>query len=322
MCTAISYKCNEHYFGRNLDLEYSYGESVIVTPRSFRLDLRRSSTITRHYAMIGTGIVVDGFPLYYEATNEKGLSMAGLNFPGYAVFDKGEGEDEIAVFEFIPWVLSLCENVPQARKLIGNMRLTTERFSDEYPVSPLHFIISDRESSITVESTEAGLRVYDNPVGVLTNNPEFPYHMTHLCDFTAVSAGTRENTLTSYPLTPYSRGMGGMGLPGDMSSASRFVRAVFLRENTTAGDSEEERVCAFFHMLNNLAQLGGCVRLDCGKCQYTVYSCCANTDRGIYYYTTYNDPRIRAVSMTEENKTGSALTVIPMTDRCEFIKLN
>ncbi len=313
MCTAISYLSEDHYFGRNLDLEYSYGESVIITPRSYRFDFRRSSTLTKHYAMIGAGIVEDGYPLYYEATNEAGLSAAGLNFPGYAAFGTGAGRDNIAVFELIPWVLGQCESVEQARRLLNDLALTDEPFNRKYPVTPLHFIISDRRASLTLESRESGIHVYDNPVGVLTNNPDFPYHMTHLCDYMSLSPTPRENAIAPYvSLSEYSRGLGGMGLPGDMSSASRFVRAVFLRSHSVCGGSEKERVSGFFRMLDNVAQIDGCIALPDGRCQRTVYSSCANTYKGIYYYTTYNNHRINAVRMTEENKSGSNLTAYPL----------
>ena len=311
MCTAISYLSGDHYFGRNLDLEYSYGESVIVTPRAYRFRFRNGSVISKHYAMIGVGIVEDGYPLYYDAVNESGLCAAGLNFDGYAVY---RGEDEgIAVFELIPWVLSQCETVEQAHRLLQRLSLKSEPFNEKYPVTALHFIFSDRHASITLESTESGIHIYDNPVGVLTNNPDFPYHMTHLSDYRGLSPCGRENTIApDAPIPEYSRGMGGMGLPGDMSSASRFVRGAFLRAHTVCGEAEGERVGGFMRMLDCLSQVDGCVILSDGKRERTVYSSCCNTGKGIYYYRTYNNPRVNAVHMDERNKNCKELTVYPL----------
>lgn len=313
MCTAISYPAGNHYFGRNLDLEHSFGESVIVTPRSFRFDFRCGSVISKHYAFIGIGIVEDGYPLYYDAVNERGLCVAGLNFDGYACFGVGSGTDEIAVFELIPWLMCRCESVEQAKRLLEKIRLRGEPFNSKYPVTPLHFIISDRHASITLESTADGVHVYDNPVGVLTNNPDFPYHMTHLADYVSVSAEQNENTLApEVSLPPYSRGMGGMGLPGDMSSASRFVRGVFLRSHTVCEGGEGEKVSGFLRMLDCLSQVDGCVLLPNGKRERTVYSSCINADRGIYYYKTYNNPRVNAVRLDDENKRSKSLSVYPL----------
>jgi len=313
MCTAISYISGDHYFGRNLDLEHSFGESVIVTPRAYRFDFRCGTVISKHYAIIGIGIVEDGYPLYYDAVNESGLCAAGLNFNGYARYGVGSGKDSVAVFELIPWLLCQCESTEQARRLLERINLTDEPFNTKYPVTPLHFIISDKHSSITLESTEAGIRIYDNPVGVLTNNPDFPYHMTHLADFVSLSAEQKENTLAPHAsLPPYSRGMGGMGLPGDMSSASRFVRAVFLSSHTVCEGSEGEKVSGFLRMLDCLSQVDGCVLLPNGKRERTVYSSCINADRGIYYYKTYNNPRVSAVTLGDGNRSGKVISAYPL----------
>ena len=102
MCTAISYKNGDAYFGRNLDLERGYGEQVVITPRQYRFTMRHGAPIIHHYAMIGMAAVADGYPLYYDATNEMGLSMAGLNFPGNAVYHSYDPcKDNIAPFECI-----------------------------------------------------------------------------------------------------------------------------------------------------------------------------------------------------------------------------
>ena len=109
MCTAATYTGKDHYFGRNLDLELSYNESVTVTPRKFPLKFHQVHDMNEHFAIIGMATVVADYPLYYDATNEKGLSMAGLNFPGNADYkEPAEDVDNVASFEFIPWILGQC----------------------------------------------------------------------------------------------------------------------------------------------------------------------------------------------------------------------
>ena len=103
MCTAITYKTKDHYFGRNLDLEYSYKETVTITPRNFTLHFRRMGKLDQHFAIIGMAYICDGYPLYYDGTNEKGLSMAALNFPGNADYKAYRYQkDNIVPFELIP----------------------------------------------------------------------------------------------------------------------------------------------------------------------------------------------------------------------------
>lgn len=313
MCTAITYKTKDHYFGRNLDLEYSYSEAVTITPRRFPLPFRCVNAMDRHYAMIGIATVEDGYPLYYDATNEKGLSMAGLNFPGNAVYKrKITGVDNITPFEFIPWVLGQCTNLTEAETLLSRTNLVNISFSDSLPLSPLHWIIADSERSIVVESMANGLRIYDDPIGVLTNNPPFDYHMQNLKNYLHLTRDEPTNRFApGIDLTPYSRGMGAIGLPGDLSSSSRFIKAAFTKLNSISGDSEAESISQFFHILGSVAQQNGCVRVG-ESFEKTVYSSCCNTDQGIYYYTTYDNSQITGVKLYGEDLDGSTLSSYPI----------
>lgn len=314
MCTAITYQTRDHYFGRNLDLEYSYHEVVTITPRNYPFRFRKTNGLKTHYAMIGMAHVADGFPLYYEATNETGLSMAGLNFPDNADYKpEAPGKDNVAPFEFIPWLLGQCADLAQARELLARVNLIRLPFSANLPLSPLHWMISDRSGSITVECVRGGLWVYDNPVGVLTNNPPFDFQMLNLTNYMGLSRDAPVNRFCpELDLKPYCLGMGAMGLPGDLSSASRFVRAAFTRLNSVSGGSESESVSQFFHILGSVAQQRGCVRLENGSYEVTLYSSCCNTDRGVYYYTTYENSQITAVDMHREDLNGQALSVYPL----------
>lgn len=323
MCTAITYKTKDHYFGRTLDLEYTYDERVTVTPRNFELKFRTKDSIKSHYAIIGMATVAENYPLYYEATNECGLSMAGLNFPGNAhYFPMADGRDNIAPFEFIPWILSQCKNIAEARDLLERINLCDINFSEKLPLSPLHWMLADRESAITVESVADGLKIYDNPVGVLTNNPTFDYHMTHLCDYMNLTPQTPENRFGDISLTTYSRGMGGIGLPGDLSSASRFVRAAFVKLNSVSGESEAESISQFFHILGAVEQQRGCVRLPDGRYEITAYTSCMNTEKGIYYYTTYENHCISAVDMHRCDLEGERLYLYPLKKKQQMIRQN
>lgn len=309
MCTAINFKTKDHYFGRNLDLEYTYQETVAVTPRNYPFRFRMAGTIESHYAMIGMAYVVGGYPLYYEATNEKGVSMAGLMFAGNAHYpEPAEGKDNIPPFEFVPWILTQCKDMQGVRKLLKRVSLVNSSFSEELPLTPLHWMISYKEESLVVESMQDGLHVYENPVGVLTNNPPFPIQLWNLNNYMGMTRETPENRFSGrLPLATYSKGMGALGLPGDLSSASRFVRAAFVLHNSLCGESEEESVGQFFHILTAVEQQKGCVRVKEEEYEVTAYSCCCNADKGIYYYTTYGNRQITAVEMLKEDLEGSSV---------------
>ena len=313
MCTAIHFSKAHHYFGRNLDLEYHYNEQVVITPRRFPITFRHAPSMPQHYALIGMATVVSGFPLYYEAVNEHGIGIAGLNFPQSAhYFPMQEEKDNITPFEFIPWVLGQCANMDEVRALLTRISLLDEPFSADYPLTPLHFMISHKGESLVVESTKDGLHVYDNPVHVMTNNPPFPMQLWNLANYISLSPAQPENKAVpaiSLPLT--SNGMGAQGLPGDWSSPSRFVRAAFVLHNAQCADTEEACVSQFFHMLDAVAMPSGSVLVH-GKPEITVYSCCCNMDTGMYYYTTYENRTVTAISLYGSALDGSALTLYPL----------
>lgn len=314
MCTAATYKTKDGYFGRTLDYEFSYGNEITITPRNYQFNFRNTDSISTHYAIIGMAYVAGNYPLYYDAINEKGLGIAGLNFVENAAYNKPvENKTNIAQFELIPWILGQCSTVKDAKVLLDNINIIDTPFNAELPLAQLHWIISDKDEAVTVESMADGLHIYDNPVGILTNNPPFNIQMFSLNNYMNLSPKNPENKFSDkLPLHPYSRGMGAIGLPGDLSSASRFAKVAFTKMNSVSGDSEEESVSQFFHILGSVDQQRGCCEVHDGKYEITIYTSCCNLDKGIYYYTTYNNHQISAVDMHRENLDSDKLVRYPM----------
>ena len=314
MCTAITYKTDANYFGRNFDYDISYGEKVVITPRNFRFKFRKEGSLKTHYAFIGVAIVIENYPLYYDATNEKGLSIVGLNFPKNAFYNEFiEGKINISPFEFIPWILGNFATVEEARKSLENLNLININFNEQLPLSPLHWMIADKNECIVVESVKDGLKIYDNTIGVMTNSPTFDYQMFNLNNYQHISTKDPENLFSEkVDMDLYCRGMGTIGMPGDLSSMSRFVKAAFTKLNSISGHSEDESVSQFFHILGSVEQQNGLCDLGNGKYEKTIYSSCCNTDEGIYYYKTYNNSQINAVDMNKENLDGSNLYIYPL----------
>ena len=319
MCTAISDRKNGFLFGRTLDLEISYGERIILTPRHKILDFLHQPPAPEHHAILGIGILFEDFPLYFDAINESGLAIAALNFPRSAVYrEKKEGVRNLASFEVIPYILSHCDTLAAAKELAKDLNITKESVSEELPTSPLHWIISDKHGSAVLESDADGVRVYDDPFGILTNEPPFPYHQANIASFSALSSAPPENKLApGIELTLHSRGMGAFGLPGDFSSASRFVRAAFLQNHTDTA-SGTEAVSRFFHVMDSLAVPRGAVKTDSGKSVYTVYTSCASPEQMTYYFTTYSSRRIRAYSPEEKALSGEQIQSAPIFEREEI----
>lgn len=303
MCTAISFNADRHYFGRNLDLEYRYDESIVITPRNYILKYKSGEIERKHFAFIGTATIIDGYPLYYDATNEHGLSIAGLNFVGNAYLSSKPENNKINVtpYELIPYILGKCKTVEDAIDLLNNIVLVDIRFRDEISNAQLHWIISDKTESITYEYMKDGIKIHENKIGILTNNPPFEYQMMNLKKYMYLSSAEPPNNFSEQlSLQPYSRGMGAIGLPGDVSSESRFVRGAFIKMNSVKPHTEEESVAQFFHIMSSVEQVEGCVKVS-DKYERTQYTSCCNTEQGIYYYKTYESSQINAIRMHKEN---------------------
>lgn len=320
MCTAAVYQTKDFYFGRTLDYEFSYGDEVAVTPRNYCFRFYNGDIVQRHYAMIGMAHVAEDYPLYYDAVNERGLGMAGLNFVGNCCYGKEqEKKCNIASFEFIPWILTRCATVGEAKEQLKHLNLVGVPFSEQLPPAQLHWMIAGGGEAVTVEFTESGLHVYDNVAGVLTNNPPFDEQMFCLNNYMHLSAKEPQNSFcSSLPLHVYSRGMGALGLPGDLSSQSRFVRAAFVRANSVSGDSETESVSQFFHILGAVDQQRGCCDLGDGKYEVTLYTSCCNTRTGVYYYTTYDNRQLSAVDLHRVKLDAASLIRYPLVREGEI----
>lgn len=315
MCTAVAYHTNDHYFGRNLDQPSTYPVQIAITPRNYPLKFRKVSKILdNHYAIIGVAYVINGEPLYYDACNEKGLGIAGLEFAGYCVYHPEEkGKDNLPSYELIPWILGQCATVEEARKLLDNISMLDLPFSSELPQTGLHWIVSDAEETIVIESMEDGLKVYDDPYNVLTNDPPFPYHLLNAKNYIHMTRDVPKDEFAGFPIKLDGYGFGAYGLPGDLTPASRFIRAAYTNANSSCDGTEAGSVAQFFHILGSACQPRGCAACP-GGYMTTLYSSCYNKDKGILYYMTYDNGQICAVDMHRTDLDTDAITVYPMIE--------
>lgn len=320
MCTSIAFPGLELY-GRNLDLEYHFGEKVVITPRAHGFTFRHLEPMERHYAMIGMASVAEDTPLYAEAVNEKGLYMAGLYFPGNArYFDRPENERlNAAPWELIPLILGGCATLKEARAKLERVHLLAEPFAPGYPLAALHWQVAARDGSIIAEPMDDGLHIYEDRPGVLTNNPPYPYQLMNLTNYRRLSVEAGANSFCpELGLSVYGQGMGAIGLPGDASPMSRFVRASFLKCHADMGDGRPEQISRFFRLLDAVAMVKGSVVTPEGRLDETIYTCCADARAGVYYYKTYDSCCVHAVRMSETLREGEKLGVFPLENSPRF----
>ena len=323
MCTAINETKGRHLFGRTLDLEYSYGEKVVITPRKYEREFIHEGNRLSRFALVGCAARFGNTALYYDAANEAGLCAAALNFPNLCEYHaKKSGKYNVTSFELIPFILGECENVSEAVSLLEKINVTSDSFSDKIPATPLHWIFADKTRAVTLESTADGITVHEDPFGVMTNSPDFRYHVARLADYMSLSPRPAQNSFCpSCEIESYSRGLGAVGLPGDYSSSSRFVRAVYVKEHTERSDTKHGSIERFFHIMDAVSVPSRCIITDQGKNVRTVYTSCIDTAAKIYYFTTYENRRIRAVSLTEHAASGENYTVFDMASEPDILNL-
>lgn len=318
MCTALNIKSDEghSFFGRNMDLEYEFNQSVLIIPRGYEiLDRVSSKMIKNNFAIIAMGTIIDKHPALADGMNEHGLACAGLNFPGYAYYEEKpvEGKNNIAPYDLIQWVLSNYKTTAEVKEALKNLELVNIPINDKTPVSTLHWIVADKDcKSIVIEKTKNSFSVYDNPVHVLTNNPTFDWHLTNLNEYINLSQKAPKDVMWSdKKLSPLGAGAGNIGIPGDFASVSRFVRIAYLRANMTSIKDDTFAVSQFFNMLDYVKMVKGGVVTKEGMEDITLYSSCMNQSKGIYYYKTYDNNRINAIDMHKENLDSKEIKLFP-----------
>lgn len=323
MCTAFTLFNNRLYFGRNMDLDYSFNESVVVTPRHYSFLLKNGKKLKNTYAMVGMATVINGYPLYAEAINEKGVCLAGLNFPQNAFYGKkgNLNENSVAPFELFPILLGQCENIEQIKDILAKIDIVDVPFSPTLPNAPLHWMICDQNNNcLVIECTKDGMVVYDNPLGILTNNPPFPFHLENVRQYLHLSShnpGIAEEN--GNRLDNFCEGAGGLGLPGDFSSPSRFAKVFFAKRYSVCDDDEMSCVTQAFHILDSVAMIKGTVITESGKNDITRYSCVMCSDDISYFYKTYDNNQISVVRLTEERMNAIKLSIFALPTQQQFV---
>ena len=324
MCTCINvFKNNSSFFGRNMDLDYSFNEKIIITPKNYLIKFKKEKSIKTHFAFIGIGTIIDNYPLYAEACNEKGVCIAGLNFPSNCTYYKcNKDKKNYAPYEMVLLIMANCKNMNDVKKTLQHINLINQNFSSKVTLTPLHFMISYKNESIVVETLKDGMHIYENPFNVLTNNPPFDFHKNNISNYLQLHIASPINMINKkMNVINYSYGQGAFGLPGDYNSSSRFVKVFFVKSNLIFNNQEENNVNQFFKCLESVSMPYGCVKATYGL-EYTRYSCCIDTKRIVYYYKTYNNSTIHSLNLKKENLNTNKLICYSLNDSINIIQQN
>ena len=312
MCTGVRFSDDKGnmYFGRNLDWSVGYGQKIVVTPKGYNYKSAFLGEMKPKYALIGMAIVEENVPLYFDCGNEAGLAIAGLNFPGYAQYEKAEvdGKTNVSAYEFPLWVAMNFATVDEAEKALRDVAIVDKPINDKYPSSLLHWIIGDAKRSIVVEYTEKGMEIFENDVDVLTNQPGYGWHKENLRNYMNLASPQPERVRWGKAeLTAFGSGSLMRGLPGDYYSPSRFVRVAYLNTRYPVKSTEEENVARLFHTLTGVAMIDGAAAMASGDFEKTVYTGGYSAATKTYYWNTYEDPAIQKAALADYNIDGAEL---------------
>ena len=318
MCTGIRFtdRSGAMYFGRNLDWTQGYGERVVMTPPAAHVPpaFERTGDLERGHAVIGMGIVVEGLPLYFDCGNDAGLAVAGLNFPQSTRYAPVavEGRTNVAAYEFPYWVARNFSTLDEVRKALGDVAIVAKPVNEQLPVASLHWLIGDATGSVVVECLDGGLRVHENDVDVLTNEPDFDWQRTNLRNYLTLSED--EPAVAPWgraSLAPFGTGMGMQGIPGDYSGPSRFVKAAFVNTHYPVQEGERENVMRLFRTLGSVVVPDGCARMGDGAYERTLYTSCFSASSMTYYHAAYDDLEIRAYPLSSCDLSGTKPVIVP-----------
>lgn len=300
MCTAVRFTDDQGnmFFGRNLDWSFDYGQTVLRTPGDAAVPaaFERPDDPARGHDVIGVGITALGVPLYFDCANDAGLAVAGLNFPQSARYaaDSVDGSVNVAAYEFPYWVARNFGSVAEARAALTGVTVVAKAVSDKLPVANLHWIVADATGAIVVECMEDGLRVWEDDVDVLTNEPNFGWHRQNLRNYlTLTDADPAPASWGGAELRAFGSGEGLRGVPGDYSGPSRFVKVAFVNAHYPVQTGEKGNVTRLFRTLGSVAVPEGCARMADGSYEKTLYTSGFSAATRSYYYATYDDPQIR-----------------------------
>ncbi|WP_394524884.1 linear amide C-N hydrolase [Lacrimispora sp. JR3] len=307
MCTAITLqsKQGETFFGRNMDFSYDIEPHLYIVPSGYEWNNGlNGERIRNRYRFIGIGQELDGLLGFFDGVNEMGFAAAALYFAGYANYNSGPGNDQqesIASFEFLHYILGRCSNVEELQQLLRRVKITGLEDPVTRTVAPLHWLAADKSGNcVVIEQTDNGLEVFQNPIGVLANSPDFKWHMTNLRNYMEASpVQTEEASWGGYRLTPFGQAGGTEILPGGYTSPSRFVRTSYLKSFIPVPENRNEAVISCFHIMESVTVPKGAVITSRNQYDYTRYTAFINTATCEYFFKTYDNIQLGTAGLFE-----------------------
>ncbi len=296
MCTAMTLQSQskELFFGRNMDFSHDIIPQLYIVPSSYVWNNNlNNNQFTDSYRFIGLGQELDGILGFFDGVNEKGFAAAVLYFAGYAQYNTKsvhKTTQPIASIDFLHYILGKCASVKELPALLKDITIVGIPDPVTKTIAPLHWIATDRSGAcVVIEPTERGLELINNPIGIMSNSPDFQWHMTNLRNYIGASpTQTEEVVWDNILLTPFGQAGGTIPLPGGFTSPERFVRTAYLKAHLPKPKDSREAIAACFHIMESVSIPKGAVVTSRNTYDYTKYTAFINTNTCEYFYKTYD----------------------------------
>ena len=287
-------------------------ETLVLNPKA------TGFTYAAKYGFLGANGL--GMPIVFDGMNTKGLYFGAFYFSGDAVYAELTAENQdraVSSDEMGNWILSQFATVEEVKAALPKIDVVGTYINEINGFAPFHYAVTDASgASIVIEYTANGLRIYDNTVNAVTNNPSYEWHLTNLRNYIGLQAENRPAiTVGTQELKPFGQGTGMMGLPGDLSSPTRFVRAVAFANTALPSADTDEAVFKAFHILNAFDIPKGSIRDGEGDkllTDYTIWTSAAETANARYYYKTYLTQGIESIDVRKAVSSISEPTTLRM----------
>ena len=338
-CTSFILKAEDGspVYGRTMEFGQEMNSSVVMIPRNYGFTstsgAKNPTTWTGAYAVIGmdalgeTTMIVDGM-------NEKGLAGGLLYFPGYADYPAPTGEasaNEIAPGDLLTWILSNFESIDEVKAALAAGKVTVAGFNLPAlkQIPPMHLTVHDATgASIVIEPIDGQLVVSDNPLSVMTNSPSFDWHMTNLRNYVNISPVNRDHVkvdkVDQKVIAGFGQGSGLLGLPGDPTPPSRFIRAATFVATVQTGKTSADTLKVTEHVLNNFDIpvgwiMPGAAELNSGDAlsDYTQWSSMADLKNGTYYVREHDMVSYQSVGFDDFDNDAKDLQKISLPEAAE-----
>jgi choloylglycine hydrolase len=324
-CTGMQLKAKDNSFvnGRTIEFGTSLNLGGLIVPRNYEFKGTNPDGIAglvyrAKYAAVGGGMF--GEMAIADGLNEKGLSVGTFYFPGYAGYATVTPENKshaLSPTEFANWIITQFASVDEVKNNLKTVVIVPTTPKGWPVLPPFHYVVYDKTGkSITIEPVNGQLQVYDNLIGVLTNSPDFNWHLTNLANYINLTPnGAPPVSVNGLNLQAFGQGSGLHGLPGDFSPPSRFVRAAVFSSAALPSDNADQAVFQLFHILNQFDIPVGAVRTVAeGKVDTdsTLATTVKDSQNLKYYFRTYDDQTIKVVDLQKFDLNAKKIKVFSM----------